>query len=83
MFWRYKSTTKQNLIVTIGEYMKTKTYRVKVSLADEATKRATEYVAEERELITESEMIAAAIEKGLKEITDEEISEILNRERNQ
>lgn len=63
--------------------MKTKTYRIKVSLSDEANKRATEYVAKERELITESEMIGAAIEKGLKDITDEEISEILNRERNQ
>ena len=63
--------------------MKTKTYRIKVSLSDEANKGATEYVAKERELITESEMIGAAIEKGLKDITDEEISEILNRERNQ
>lgn len=61
--------------------MKTKTYRIKTSLSDEAKRRATEYVAIKRELITESEMIGAAIEKGLKEITDEEITEILNRER--
>jgi hypothetical protein len=60
--------------------MKTKTYRIKVSLSNKATKRAAEYIAEERELITESEMIGAAIEKGLKEITNEEIKEIISKQ---
>lgn len=59
--------------------MGTKTYRVKKTLAEEAEKRVIKYIAEQKELITESEMIAAAIEKGLKEITNEEIREIIGR----
>jgi hypothetical protein len=61
--------------------MGTKTYRVKKTLAEEAEKRVIKYIAEQKELITEAEMICIAIEKGLKEITNEEISEMIIRHR--
>lgn len=61
--------------------MGTKTYRVKKTLAEEAEKRVIKYIAEEKELITESEMICAAIEKGLKKITNEEIREIISKQK--
>lgn len=63
--------------------MQTKTYRVKIKLAESAEKRVIEYIAEEKELVTESEMISVAIEKGLKDIKNDEIREMVRRQRNE
>ncbi|PKB90559.1 hypothetical protein A8A01_06155 [Ewingella americana] len=62
--------------------MGTKTYRIDERLSEEAKERATDFIAKKRELITEAQMIEAATEKGLKEITDEEILEIISRGKN-
>ena len=62
--------------------MGTKTYRMDERLSEDAKNRAADFVAEKRELITEAQMIEAAAEKGLKEITNEEILEIIRKGRN-
>tara|TARA_R110002124_G_C8966688_1_gene514595 strand:- start:5143 stop:5328 length:186 start_codon:yes stop_codon:yes gene_type:complete len=53
--------------------MGTKTYRLDEKLSEKAIERAADFIARKRELITEAQMIEAATERGLKEITDEEI----------
>lgn len=59
--------------------MKPKTYRVNAELANEACEKMIEYIAENREAVTEAQIINACIEKGLKEITHREIAKFIDR----
>lgn len=55
--------------------MDTKLYRVKKSLAKLAKDRRIIFIQEEGDVVTEAEIINAAIEKGLKEISNKDIKE--------
>lgn len=53
--------------------MTAKTYRVEAELAKEACGKMIEYIAENREVVTEAQVINASIKKGLESLTDEDI----------
>ena len=57
--------------------MKAKTYRVDAALAKAACEKMIDYLAENREAVTEAQIINASIEKGIKDLTHEEITEFL------
>lgn len=57
--------------------MKAKTYRVDAALAKTACEKMIDYIAENREPVTEAQIINASIEKGIKDLTHEEIAEFL------
>lgn len=59
--------------------MKAKTYRVDAALAKAACEKMIDYIAENREAVTEAQIINASIEKGIKDLTHEEITEFLKR----
>lgn len=53
--------------------MDTKLYRVKKILGKKAKERRIKFVKEEGDIVTEAEIINAAIEKGLKTMSNEDI----------
>ena len=55
--------------------MDTKLYRVRKALAKKAKERRIKFIQEEGDVVTEAEIINAAIEKGLKTISNDEIKE--------
>lgn len=57
--------------------MKAKTYRVDATLAQAAYEKMIDYIADNRKGVTEAQIINASIEKGIKDLTDEEITKFM------
>ena len=58
--------------------MTAKTYRVEAELAKEACEKMIEYIAENREVVTEAQVINASIKKGLESLTHEDIRKYID-----
>lgn len=59
--------------------MKQKIYRVDGELGEEAHKRRMEYISECKSDVTEAQIVNASIKKGLKELTNEEIKNYVEK----
>lgn len=59
--------------------MDTKVYRVRKNLAKIAKAKRIKFIQEMGDIVTEAEIINAAIEKGMKEISSQEIKEITEK----
>lgn len=56
----------------------TKTYRVNQELAELAAEKMIKYITEEQQVITEAQIINACIEKGLEDLTHEELKKFIH-----
>jgi len=59
--------------------MPPKTYRVNEELAKAASKRMIQYITNTQKAVTEAQVINTSIKLGLKDLSDEEISELIKK----
>lgn len=57
--------------------MKAKTYRVTSELSKAACEKMIEYITEKQEAVTEAQIINASIDKGIKDLTHEDIGKFI------